>query len=104
VLSPDEDRTYRMLYDGVKDELRAPDLMIYLRCSVRTLRRRIRARGRAMEKQLPPKYLRALHDLYEAWFENYTLSETVVFETDRLDPVTDIVDCHQVMEVIERYL
>ncbi len=104
VLSKREYATYRLFYESVKDDLRPPDLMIYLRCPVRTLRKRIRARGRAMEQALPASYLRALHKLYEAWFERYRLSPTVVFETDRLDPVTDLVDCHQVMTVVERYL
>ena len=34
-----------------------PDLMIYLRCSVRAIRRRIKQRGRASEQDIPTKYL-----------------------------------------------
>lgn len=104
ILSEREYQTYRMLYEAVRADLRPPDLMIYLRCPVRTLRRRIQARGRAMEQALPARYLSALDALYERWFASYTLSPTVVFETDRLDPVTDIVDAHDVLSVIDRYL
>lgn len=104
VLSEREYRTYRMAYESIRDDLRPPDLMIYLRCPVRVLRKRIKARGRDMEKALPARYLGALHRLYEEWFDGYDLSPTVVFETDRLDPVTDIVDAHDVFSVIDRYL
>lgn len=104
VLSPREYSTYRMVYESVRNELRPPDLMIYLRCPVKVIRRRIKARGRAMEQALPAKYLKALHVLYEEWFQRYALSPTVVFETDKLDPVTDIVDAHDVLSVIDRYL
>ena len=104
VMTPREYETYRMVYDSIADRLRPPDLMIYLRCPVRTLRKRIKARGRAMEQSIPTPYLKALHRLYEDWFDRYTLSPTVVFETGRMDPVTDIVDAHDILQVIDRYL
>jgi hypothetical protein len=28
----------------------------------------------------------------------------LTFETDRLDPITDLVDCKQVFDAVERYL
>lgn len=104
VLSEREYSTYRLIYESVRDDLRPPDLMIYLRCPVKVLRRRIRARGRDMESAIPTSYLKALHALYEEWFARYSLSPTVVFQTDKLDPVTDIVDAHDVLQVIDRYL
>ena len=104
VLSEREYETYRLVYESVRDDLRPPDLMIYLRCPVKVIRRRIRARGREMEQAIPRGYLKSLHTLYEEWFARYSLSPTVVFETDRLDPVTDIVDAHDVLSVIDRYL
>lgn len=104
VLSEREYSTYRLIYESVRDDLRPPDLMIYLRCPVKVLRRRIRARGRDMESDIPASYLKALHALYEEWFARYSLSPTVVFQTDKLDPVTDIVDAHDVLQVIDQYL
>jgi deoxyadenosine/deoxycytidine kinase len=104
VMSAREYATYRMVYDSISDRLRTPDLMIYLRCPVRTLRKRIKARGRVMEQSIPTAYLKALHRLYEDWFERYELSPTVVFETGHMDPVTDIVDAHDILSVIDRYL
>jgi deoxyadenosine/deoxycytidine kinase len=103
-MSPDEYATYRMIFDGVQHGLRRPDVLVYLRCPVRTLRRRIASRGREMEKSLPPAYLTALHHLYEDWFERWDLSPKLVFETDHFDPVTDIVDCQRAVDMLEPFL
>ena len=104
VMDPREWATYERVYDGIERTLRPPDLLIYLRCPVKTLRRRIRQRGRAMEQGLPLAYLRALHTHYESWYARYDRSPKMTFETDQLDPVTDLVDCTEVMQAVERYL
>ena len=96
--------TYQGLYGAILDAIRPPDLMIYLRCSMRTLRKRIRLRGRAMERDVPLSYLKRLERLYEAWIENYTMSEVLVLETDRLDYIHDLVHRLDVMQRIEAML
>jgi deoxyadenosine/deoxycytidine kinase len=96
--------TYRGLYDAILEAIRPPDLLIYLRCSMRTLRRRIRLRGRPMEQDVPLAYLRRLQSLYDGWIDRYTLSEVLVLETDRLDYVHDLVHRLDVMRRIERVL
>ena len=96
--------TYRKLYDSVKTQIQPPDLMIYLRCPVRAVRKRIRSRGREMEQGIPLPYLRRLHKLYEGWIENYTLSPLVIVPSHNLDYVTDLVDCHNILTTIEKYL
>ena len=84
--------TYRELYEAIVAELRPPDLMIYLRCSTRTLRKRIRLRGRPEEQALPRSYLARLQALYDGWFERYDLSETLVVDTDQLDYLENLFD------------
>ena len=63
-------KLYWQLYQSISATLRPPDLMIYLRCPVRTLRKRIQLRGRAMENDIPIAYLRqpepALRGLVQA--------------------------------------
>jgi deoxyadenosine/deoxycytidine kinase len=78
--------------------------MIQLSCPVRTLRSRIRLRGRAMEQDIPVAYLRRLNRLYEDWFRRYELSPVLRLETDRLDWLTDLVDRVDLFRRIERYL
>src|SRR4051812_536709 len=81
-------KTYWELYSTISEVLAPPDLMIYLQCPVRTLRQRIRLRGRAMEQEIPTAYLSRLSALYEEWFGNYKMSPVLVLPTDKLDYLT----------------
>lgn len=96
--------TYWSFYQIILNSIRPPDLMIYLRCSMRTLRKRIRNRGRAMEQDIPLGYLKRLQNLYDQWVSSYQSSEMLILETDKLDYINDMVDCLDVMERIEALL
>ncbi len=96
--------TYQGFYGAILDAIRPPDLMIYLRCSMRPLRQRIRLRGRAMEQDVPLAYLKRLDRLYENWIESYRMSDVLVLETDELDYINDLIHRLDVMERIEAVL
>ena len=96
--------TYWSFYRSILDAIQPPDLMIYLRCPIRTIRRRIRLRGRAMEQAIPLAYLKRLESLYENWIGNYDLGEVLVLDSHRLDFVSDLIDRHDVRQRIERLL
>ena len=96
--------TYQGFYQAILDAIQPPDLMIYLRCSMRTLRQRIRLRGRKMERDVPLAYLKRLEGLYDAWIANYAMSDVLVLETDRLDYIHDLVHRLDVMQRIEAVL
>jgi len=97
-------QTYQSFYSAILDAIRPPDLMIYLRCSMRTLRQRIRLRGRTMERDVPHAYLKRLDRLYEQWIASYDMSDVLVLETDQLDYIHDLVHRLDVMERIEAVL
>lgn len=97
-------QTYQSFYAAILDAIRPPDLMIYLRCSMRTLRQRIRLRGRAMERDVPLAYLKRLDRLYESWIADYELSDVLVLESDELDYIHDLVHRLDVMQRIESVL
>jgi deoxyadenosine/deoxycytidine kinase len=97
-------QTYWGFYQAILDAIKPPDLMIYLRCSMRTLRQRIRLRGRAMEQDVPLAYLKRLDKLYEEWISSYKMSEVLVLETDELDYIHDLIHRLDVMERIESVL
>jgi deoxyadenosine/deoxycytidine kinase len=96
--------TYWAFYQTILRAIQPPDLMIYLRCSMRTLRQRIRLRGRAMEQAIPLSYLKRLDRLYEQWIRNYDLGELLILDSDRLDFVSDLVDRQDVRSRIEALL
>jgi deoxyadenosine/deoxycytidine kinase len=95
---------YSSLYETFAQTLTPPDLMIYLRCPVKTLRQRIHLRGRQMEQTIPATYLKRLNDLYEEWFSGYTLSPVLVLPTDKLDYLTNLVDRVDLFQQIEKHL
>ncbi len=96
--------TYQGMYAAILDAIKPPDLMIYLRCSMRTLRKRICLRGRAMEQDVPLAYLKRLERLYEEWIASYDMSDVLVLETDKLDYIHDLIHRLDVMERIEAVL
>ena len=97
-------QTYWGFYQAILDAIKPPDLMIYLRCSMRTLRQRIKLRGRAMEQDVPLAYLKRLDGLYDEWIRSYRMSEVLVLETDKLDYIHDLIHRLDVMERIEAVL
>ena len=96
--------SYRDMYRTLRQELRPPDLLIYLRCPLRTLTRRIRKRGRSFERKVSRKYLGALENLYEDWIERYAASPKLVVETDRLDYVERLFDRLELITAIEQHV
>ncbi len=96
--------TYEALYRSLIGALRPPDLLLYLRCNVRTIRQRIRMRGRPEEQAIPLRYIQRLNRQYEDWFSAYELGPTAVVETDRLDYLTDLEGRLDLLHTIERHL
>ncbi len=97
-------QTYRAMYENIVAMLPPPDLLIYLRCSVRAVRKRIKLRGRPEEQDIRLAYLKRLHGLYEEWFERYDRSPTLVVDTEQLDYVNDMVHRIDLIEQVERIM
>jgi deoxyadenosine/deoxycytidine kinase len=97
-------QTYRELYDAMRLRLRPPDLMIYLRCSVKAIRRRIRQRGRPSEQGIPTEYLRSLNTLYEEWISGWTASPVLVWDSEGQDYLSNLVDQIAFRRAIEPFL
>lgn len=96
--------TYMELYETMKGALQPPDLMIYLRCSVGAIRKRIKQRGRKSEQEIPTSYLRRLNSLYEEWIGRYSQSPVLVWDSERMDYLTDIVDRIEFKRQIDRLI
>lgn len=63
-------QTYRELFDNMVYFLPKPDLIIYLKASIKTLLARIKQRGRDYERAIPPDYLEYLNIAYEKWIND----------------------------------
>ena len=76
---------YRRLFDLVVGNLPAPDLLIYLKCSVSTLMARIQQRGRQMESTITADYLALLETFYNDWLRSFDLCPVLTIPSDDLD-------------------
>jgi len=97
-------QTYMELYQSMQQALQPPDLLIYLRCDTRAIRRRIKQRGRSSEQAIPAAYLRRLNQLYEDWIERYTLSPVLIWESGSRDYLTHLVDRVDFQRAVEKFL
>jgi deoxyadenosine/deoxycytidine kinase len=103
-IQPRDWQTYSELYRALRDDLRPPTVLIHLRCSVRAIRRRIKARGRPNEQGIPVSYLRTLNGLYEEWISGWDRCPVLTWDTERQDYLTDLVDRIEFHKAIEAHL
>ncbi len=103
-LSDQEWATYRELYRTLAAILPPPDLVIYIRASVKTLKSRIAKRGRDFEAKIPDSYLQGLNTLYEEWIQSFTLAPVLSVPGDRLDFVEDSHDLEAIVSTVRRRL
>ena len=104
VLNARDFGVYTTMYEAIRDALKPPDLLIYLRASLPTLRRHIALRGRTFEASLSDEYLLRLGALYEDWFTAYDLSPKLVLEADTLDFVHNEAALEEVLTQLRPYL
>lgn len=95
---------YCDLYRTLITLLPPPNLVLYLRASVGTLRRRINQRGRAYEQAIPDDYLGQLNRLYDEWTAGFTLSPVLTVDTDNLDYVQHNEHLEQIWRRVEERL
>ncbi|HVP20072.1 MAG TPA: deoxynucleoside kinase [Spirochaetia bacterium] len=103
-LSERDWKTYLALYRTLTTLLAPPDLVVYLRASVPTLRRRIVLRARSIESAISDDYLSRLNVLYEEWISHFDISPVLVVQTDRLDFVEDSRDLRAIVASIQEHL
>jgi deoxyadenosine/deoxycytidine kinase len=97
-------QTYQGLYRTFTTLLPPPDLVVYLRASVPTLRRRIAQRGRGFESGISEEYLRQLNALYEEWIAGFSLAPVLSVPSDRLDFVQEKKDLRKIVTIVEERL
>ncbi len=92
--------TYNELYRAIASILPPPNLVIYLKATVGSLKERIEKRNRLYERKLALDYLERLNQLYEDWFEHFSLCPVLTIRADQLDFVSNIDHLDYVVEKI----
>ncbi len=95
---------YLALYKVMTDYLQPPDLMIYLKADINTLKKQIAKRGRSYEQNIKQEYLEQLNDHYETWINDYKLGKLLIIESDDIDFVHNKKDFENIIIKVEEYL
>jgi len=84
-MEPEEYGVYEQMYQVMIDEVRKPDLLVYLQVSVDVAIQRIQKRGRVYEQTVERAYWEKLNEKYEQYFSSYDHSPILVINVDHLD-------------------
>lgn len=104
-----ERELYLELLDNMLEELdelqykKKPDLMVYLTGSFNTVLDRINKRSRDCEQDPELiEYFRVLWESYDEWmYSQYTASEIVTIDMDKMDVVNNIEDRHELCKLVD---
>ena len=103
-MTSDEFNLYWALYESMCETLKPPDFLIYLTCSIETLKERIHKRGRGAEKNVPDAHLELLQNAYDNWVRRVDFCEVVTIKTDNLDYIGDLVNQAHVIDHLAKYI
>lgn len=84
-LNDDELALYRQVYEQVRPQTPAPDLVIYLQASAENLIERVRRRAVAYERNIPDEYLVRLAEAYARFFYQYEAAPLLIVNSDNLN-------------------
>lgn len=92
---------YLGLFQTMVSQIKAPDLLIYLKASIPTLVEHIQMRGRDYEGSISIDYLKRLNERYENWISGYTEGRLLVINADNLDFFNNKEDLGRVIEMVQ---
>lgn len=101
LLDDAEFRLYHQLYEGLKPQTTAPDLVIYLQAKPAALMERVKRRGRAYERQINEAYLSDLSKAYSEFFYHYDASPLLIVNSENLNFANKDADFELLLQRIQ---
>ncbi len=95
---------YFSLFQTMSSQVKAPDLLIYLRAGIPKLVQHIHARGRDYEGNMSLDYLKHLNERYENWIGGYREGKLLIIEVDELDFKNNPEDLGLIIEKVSSQL
>jgi deoxyadenosine/deoxycytidine kinase len=95
---------YLTLFQSIVSQVKAPDLLIYLKGSIPTLVEHIQMRGRDYEGSISIDYLKRLNDRYDNWINGYREGRLLVINVDNLDFSGNKEHSGKVLEMVQAEL
>lgn len=84
-LSERDYHTYLQVFNLVTSTLPRPSMLIYLKCPVPLLMKRIHSRGREIESSISAEYLSLLESFYDDWIQTFEMCPVLTISTKDLD-------------------
>jgi deoxyguanosine kinase len=97
-LAGDELALYQKIYDMLRPQSPAPDLVIYLQASAETLVERVRRRGAGFERGISEDYLGVLAENYTRFFHHYAAAPLLIVNSENLNFVARDADFELLVE------
>ncbi len=101
LMSTRDFQNYYEFYTTLKQLVKPPDLIIYLKGSVPALVERIQKRGRDYEENIRLDYLKKLNELYNKWAKNYKEGKLLVVDIDKTNFVENDEDFGEIINKVE---
>lgn len=101
LMSSRDFENYNKLFDNIKQQIEAPDLMIYLRAGIPKLVDQIQMRGRDYEDAIRLDYLKRLNERYEAWISDYRQGPLLIFNVDDMNFQENPEDLSKIINQVE---
>ena len=89
------------LSESVKEFIKPPDLLIYLKASVPTLVNQIQKRGREYESGIRLDYLSKLNERYENWIDSYKEGKLLTIHVDKMNFAEKPEDLGEIIQRID---
>jgi deoxyadenosine/deoxycytidine kinase len=84
-LSGDEFALYQKIYDSLRPQAPAPDLVVYLQAQPGVLAERVRRRAAGFERGISEEYLALLAESYARFFYHYTAAPVLIVNSENLN-------------------
>jgi len=97
-LSADELALYQRVYESLRPQAPAPDLVIYLQAPTKTLIERVRRRSAPFERGISETYLALLAESYARFFYHYAAAPILIVNSQTLNFVDREADFELLVE------
>ena len=101
LMSTRDFENYFALFQTMSSQIKAPDLLIYLRATIPTLVEHIQSRGRDYEGNMSLDYLKRLNERYETWINSYDEGRLLIINADEVDFLHNAEDLGQVVSLVQ---
>lgn len=104
LMSSRDFNNYFSLFQTMSSQVKAPDLLIYLKASIPTLVSHIQGRGRDYEGSMSLDYLKRLNQRYNSWIDSYNKGQLLVINSDEVDFYNNPEDLGKIIEKVDAEL